>query len=240
MQTRFSAAAELRLVNHANGEIRAVVGGIVQALDVQVIEVAAAVCQILVMLLPGGNGIVRDPGGIENVLPQLFNSGAGALSGEHLLCPGCTGHGGNAPLLLVFPAVNIGLENGIGHSSGLGDLFHVDTLHAIGIFRYQNDAGGNHVAVVFLPCLFPFLHRAQALDGAIAIVNLAQWLIVPLNRHLRRTGLIGFIHHHLHKFRLIQVSKHQNSLTLLHIGAAAHNQVCIFSENRFFHFLALL
>ncbi len=52
LQARLSAAAELRLGNHADGEVGAVGGLVAQFPDVQLVEIFAAIMQIPVVVVP--------------------------------------------------------------------------------------------------------------------------------------------------------------------------------------------
>ena len=201
----------------------------------QIVQILAAVSELPVVLLPGLDGVVVHPGGKQNGLPELFNGSAGSHARKNLFGPGGTGDGGDAPLLLVFPAVHIGLENGISHSVCLGHLLHVDPFHSIGVLGDQMNPGGEGFAVVFLPGLFPLFHGAQVLHAAIAVVELFQRLIVPLDVDLGGLCLVGFLHHHLNEFRLIQVRVNVHNLTFLHVGAAADNQIGILTQGCFVH-----
>ena len=206
-----------------------------QLLDVQAIEVIAPLLQVGIVGFPGGDGVFRNPGCIQDGLPQLFHCGGGAHSGEHLLGPGLSGDGGNAPLLLVFQLILIGLENGVAHSLCLGQLFHIDALQAVGVFGNQVNPGGHGIHIVLLPGLLPLLHRAQRGNAAVTGVDFGQRLIVPLHAYLLGLGLIGLLHHQLDKLRLIQVCIDKNLLPLLDIHAAFYDQAGIFPQNSFFH-----
>ena len=195
----------------------------------QAVEISAAVMQIGVVLLPGLHGVVRHTGGEQDGLPQLLHGGAGAHSGEDLLRPGRAGDGGNAPLILVFQLIAVGLHDGIAQLTGLGQLRHVDALQAVGVFGHQVDAAGDHVHIVLQSGLLPLGHLAQRLDGLVAHMELLQGLVIPLHGDLLRLGLVGFLHDHLDKFRLVEVGVNQHLLPLLDIDAAADNQAGIFS-----------
>ena len=201
----------------------------------QIIEILAAGGKVGIVLLPGSDGVLIYTGGKEDRFPELLHGGAGSHAGEYLLCPGRTGDGGNAPLLLIFPAVHIGLQNGIRHSSGLGHFLHVDSLHPVGIFGNQMDASRDGFAVVFLAGFFPLLDGAQILYRTIAVVDFVQGLIVPLDGNLGGLCLVGLFHHHLNELRLIQVCINDDSLPLLHVGAAADDQIGILAQNGFIH-----
>ena len=91
------------------------------------------------------------------------------------------------------------------------------------------DAAGDHVHIVLQSGLLPLGHLAQRLDGLVAHMELLQRLVVPLHGDLLRLGLIGFLHDHLDKFRLVEVGVNQHLLPLLDIDAAADDQAGIFS-----------
>ena len=232
---RLSAAAEAALGDEPHSEVRAVVGGVVQGADAQAVQVVAAGLQVLVVVCPGLLGVIGDPGGEEDGLPELFHGGAGALAGEDLLGPGCTGDGGNAPLLAIFQLILIGFDDGVAHAAGLGDLLHIDALQAVGVFGHQMDAAGHHIHLVLILGLLPLLHGAHGGDGAIAGMDLGQGLIAPLHGNLFGLGLIGLLHHHLDKLRLVQVRIDDDLLALLNIDAASDDQAGIFPQYGFFH-----
>ena len=194
----------------------------------EAVQVIAAVLQVLIVILPSFHGVIRHPGGIQNGFPQLFHSGAGPHAGEYLLGPGSAGNGSNAPLLLIFQLILVGLQNGIAHPAGLGDLFHIDALETVRVLGNQMDPGRHHVYIVLLPCLLPILHGAHGGNAAVAHMELRQRLIVPLYGNLPGLGLVGLLHHHCHKLRLVQVCVNEHLLSLLDIHALFHNQAGIF------------
>ena len=53
-------------------------------------------------------------------------------------------------------------------------------------------------------------------------------------------GLVGLLHHHLHKFRLVQIGINLQVLALLDIHAGADDELCIFTQNCFLHRVLLL
>ena len=187
------------------------------------------------MSFPCSDGVVGDPGGKENGLPQLFHGGAGTHSGEYLFGPGLPGDGGNAPLIPVLPAVTVGLDDGIAHLAGFCFLLHVHALQAVRIVGFQIDPAGQHLTEMLLPCYLPLLHSAQRFQALIANGQLFQRLVRPLHNDLFCLGLVGFLNHHLNKFRLVETGKDHNLLPFLNIHAAADNQPGIFPQNSLFH-----
>ena len=96
------------------------------------------------------------------------------------------------------------------------------------------------VAEILLPGLDPLRHLAQGLDGLVADMDLGQRVIVPFHDDLPGLGLVGLLHHHLDKFGLVQACIDQDILALLDVGAATDDQLCVFTQNSFFHFKVLL
>ena len=206
----------------------------------EAVEVVAPGFQPGVVLLPGLHRIRVHPGGVENGLPQLLHRLIPAQLREQLLCPSHAGDGGNAPLLPVLPPLQIRLENGIAHLPGLGNLIRPHTFQAVRIFGDEVNPAGQHLAVMLLPGSHPILHLAHGGNTLVAAVELLEGLIVPLHRHLFGLGLVSLIHHHGHKFRLVQVCIDNDLLPLLDIHAAADNQPGIFPQYCFFHVFFLL
>ena len=97
------------------------------------------------------------------------------------------------------------------------------------------DPGRQHLAVVLQPGLLPLVDGGHGLKALIADVGLGQRLIAPFHDDLLGLGLVGLLHHHLNKFRLVQARMDQNSLALLDIDTGADNKLCVISQNRLFH-----
>ena len=91
------------------------------------------------------------------------------------------------------------------------------------------DAAGNHVHIVLQSGLLPLGNLAHGRDGLMADMELLEGLVVPLHADLLRLGLVGFLHNHLHKFRLVKIGVNQHLLSLPDVDAAADNQAGVFS-----------
>ena len=206
----------------------------------EAIEVIAPSLQPGIVLLPGLHRVSIHPGGVKNRLPQLLHRLIPAQLREQLLGPSHAGDGGNAPLLPVLPPLDIGPQNGVAHLPGLGNLIRPHTLQAVRIFGDEVNPAGQHLAVMLLPGSHPVLHLSHGGNALVAAVELLQRLIAPLHRHLFGLGLVGLIHHHGHKLRLVQVCIDNDLLSLLDIHAAADNQPGIFPQYCFFHRFFLL
>ena len=235
LEALFSAAAEPSLGHHAHGQVGAVVCPVVEAGNVEAIEVIAPSLQPGIVLLPGLHRVSIHPGGVKNRLPQFLHRLIPAQLRKQLLGPGHTGDGGNAPLLPVLPTLDIRAQNGVAHLPGLGNLIRPHTLQAVRIFGDEVNPAGQHLAVMLLPGSHPVLHLSHGGNALVAAVELLQRLIAPLHRHLFGLGLVGLIHHHGHKLRLVQVCIDNDLLSLLDIHAAADNQPGIFPQYCFFH-----
>ena len=97
------------------------------------------------------------------------------------------------------------------------------------------DAGRHGVYHVLTAGLLPLSHGAHSLDRLVAGVDLAQRLIVPLHDDLLGLGLVGLLHHHLDKLRLVEAGIDHDLLVLLDVQAAADKQLGIFSQDSFLH-----
>ena len=110
-----------------------------------------------------------------------------------------------------------------------------NALQAIRVGGFQMNPAGQYVHLMLELGLLPFLHGAHGGDGTIAGVDFAQGLVAPLHGNLFGLGLIGLLHHHLDKLRLVQVRIDDDLLALLNIDAAADDQAGIFPQYGFFH-----
>lgn len=102
------AAAKLRLGDHADGEVRAVGCMVLQRRDAEAVEVVAARLQVSIVRVPRGDGVVVHAAGVQNCLPELFDSAGLRLVGEHLFRPRHAGHGRDAPLVAALHLVAVG------------------------------------------------------------------------------------------------------------------------------------
>ena len=153
LQTGLSAAAELRLVNHAYRKVCAVAGGIVQLFNAQAVQIVAALVQAAVVVFPRRDGVVPHAAAIQNGLPQLFHRLIGTQAGKQFLCPGHTGHGGNAPLILVLDLIPVFLDDRVFFLLCLGHLLLIDAVESVRVLRQQVYAAGDRVHIV-LPARF--------------------------------------------------------------------------------------
>ena len=229
LQAGFAAAAELPLRDQPHGQVRAVGALILQLPQVQAVEILAPVVKVLVVGVPGGQGVLIHPAGGQNGLPQLLHSLAGAQAREQLLGPGRAGHGGDAPLILVLDLVPVFADGGIEPLLGLGHLLLVDAVEAVGVLRQQIDAAGDGVHIVLPAGLLIVVQLGQGGHGAIAVVQLLQRLIAPVHHHLLGLALVALLHQHLHKLRLIQVGGDEHLLAGLHVDAGLGDELGIFA-----------
>ena len=235
LQARLSAAAELRLGDHADGEVGAVGGFVAQLADMQLVEIFAAVVQIPVVIFPRLDGIVGHAGGLQNGLPQLFHGLRRAQLREELLGPLFTRHSGDAPLIFVLDLVAVALDDGVLGLLGLCHLLLVHAAQAVGVLADEINAAGNGVDIVLPAGLFIVVERGQSLDGAVAHVQLRKRLIAPVDNDLLRLQLIALVDHHRDEFRLVKLGRDKDLLSLLDIRSGLGDQLCVFPQDCFFH-----
>ena len=190
---------------------------------------------VLVVGLPGGDGIVIHPGRGENGLPQLFHGAAFGLAGEDLLGPGGAGYAGDAPLVLALDGVAVGLDDGIAGLLAFDQLGRVHALESIGVLGAEIQAAGQLFRHVFEFFLFKALHGGQALDRAVAHMELLQRLVVQIHKDLPGAGLVQLVHHHGGELRLLDTGGDEYVLALLHVAAHSGNQLCIAAKSCLLH-----
>ena len=94
------------LLGQAHGQVSAVGALKVDALQIKGIHLLAQTGQTVQMCLPLVDGVTAGHAAdIKDELPQLLDGGIRFQLGEHLLCPGGAGHGGNGPLHPVVHGV---------------------------------------------------------------------------------------------------------------------------------------
>ena len=230
-----SATLELAQFHHANTEVGSVGATVFQGLNAQGIQIVATLTQILVVLLPGLNGIVVYTGSGENGLPQLLDGLCLAELGEQLLGPCGTGNSGDAPLIFVLHLFAVGLNDLVASLGGLGHLLLIDTLESVGILGYQVNTAGQLIGHVLPACFLVVVHVGKGLVGTPAIGQLGQGLIVPIHNDLLCAGTVAFLYYHVYEFGLIQIGVDKDLLALLYIDAYGCDQLCILLENSFLH-----
>ena len=95
---------------------------VLQRRDAEAVEVVAARLQVSIVRVPRGDGVVVHAAGVQNCLPELFDSAGLRLVGEHLFRPRHAGHGRDAPLVAALHLVAVGLDDAIAPLSGAGHL----------------------------------------------------------------------------------------------------------------------
>ena len=235
MQARLAAAAELRLGDHADTEIRAVGGTVLQLTDAKAVEIVTAGLEILVVCVPSGDGVVVDAGRVQDGLPQLFHGLAGPQLREELLGPLHAGDGRDAPLVFVLDLVAVALDDRIFFLLCLGHLFLIDAAQTVRIVGFEIDAAGDGVDVVLPAGLFVVVKRAHRGERLVADVQPGQRLIVPVDDDLLRLAAVTFLDHHGHELRLVELGGDEDLLPLLDVDAALGDKARIGAQNGFFH-----
>ncbi len=136
------------------------------------------------MRLPSRQRIIRYAASRQNRLPQGLNSlGLRALR-EQLFRPGDTWHCGDAPLVVIFHLIPIGLDDRIALLDRLGLLGMVDALKPVRILREEINTAGQAVNIVLQLGLLPGFDRRQSLFRLVAHMELLQLLVRPFYRDL--------------------------------------------------------
>ena len=240
-QAALAAAAEMRLRDHAHGEVCAGAALVAQLADVQAVEIVTPVVDVLVVARPVVLRVaLQGAGGGQDRLPQLLHRLRSPQTGEQLLCPRLAGHGGDAPLVLILKLVAVGLDDGEFRLLALCQLLLIDALQTVGILGEQVDAAGDGVHIVLPAGQLVVLHLGERGQAAVADVELLQGLVVPVHHHLFRLALVALVHQHRHELRLIQIGGDKHLLPLLDVDAGTGDQPRIGAEQRFFHGKSLL
>ena len=229
------AAAKLRLGDHADGEVRAVGCMVLQRRDAEAVEVVAARLQVSIVRVPRGDGVVVHAAGVQNCLPELFDSAGLRLVGEHLFRPRHAGHGRDAPLVAALHLVAVGLDDAIAPLPGAGHLRGADTAQAVRIFAEQVDAARERVDIVLELRALPSLDGLERFDALTPDGELFERLVLPRDRDLARPGVIARIGDHGHELRLVELGLDDDVLPFLHTRADLRDQAGIGTQNGFFH-----
>ena len=201
----------------------------------QVVEIRAAVVQVLVVVFPGLDRVVRHAGGLEDGFPQLFHGLRRAQLREELLGPLFAGHGRDAPLVFVFDLVAVALDDGVLGLLGPGHLLLIDAAQAVGILTDEVDAAGDGVDIVLPAGFLVVIEGGQRLQTAVAHVQLRERLIAPVDDDLFGLQLVALVNDHRDELRLIQLRLDKDLLSLLDIRAGLGDQLRIFAQDCFLH-----
>ena len=232
---RVASGVELSRRDEADFEVRAVRGAVMQLPEMETVQILAARLEIAVVRFPVGDGVLAvGAGGIENILPELLHGGALAELGVDLLRPRFARHGGNAPLVLVVYGVPVGL----GNLDTLGkrlEIFRVDAAQSVGILGLDENTHRQTIYHVLHPRLFPLARLGQIAQLHVARGELGELGVIPVNGDAARAGLIALLREHLDELRLVESGEKAHLLTLLYVGADAHDELRILAQNGFFH-----
>ena len=235
LQALLAGTAETAALHETHGKVGAVGRSVVQLPDAEGVEVVALFVDFPVVLVPCGNGVIGDAGSVEDILPQLLHRLRGAEVGEELLGPRLAGDGGDTPLVFVLHGLTEGLGDGIAVLLCLGHLGLVDAPEAVGILGDEIDAAGQLVHIVLPAGDLVILHLAEGLEAAVAVVELLQGLIVPLQHHLLGLAAVTLLHHHGHELRLVQIGGDEHFLSGLNVDAHLCDELGILAQNGLFH-----
>ena len=232
-----AAAAEMRFGDHADAQVGAVGGVILQRLDAEAVQVIAAGLEIVVVILPRADAVAAvHAAGVQDGFPELLDRAALRLAGEDLFRPRRAGHGGDAPLVAAFHLVAEGLDDLVAGLHAAGALGLIHAAQAVGILAHEIDPARKRFALMLQLGDLPRLEHGERLHAAVAHMQLLQRLVVPLDGDLPCPGAVALLDEHRHKLRLVELGNDDDALSLLHTHAGDGDQTRIRAENGFFHF----
>ena len=230
LAARFAAAGKQAFRDEPHREICTVSGLIDQFFDAESVQVSAALPQVAVVLLPSLDGVTQRAGGLQDLFPEFFHRLARPQSGEQFLRPLLAGDGGDGPLVIALHRVAVGLDDLAGHLHALAHLSDVDALQPVRVVAHQEDAAHGQVFGIVLPARLHVVgHRAQRLDGLVAVGQFFQGLIVPVHHDLLRLQTVAFLCHHRRELREFQSGTDVDLLALLYVDPHAGDQFRVFS-----------
>ena len=230
LAARFAAAGKQAFRDEPHREIGAVSGLVDKFFDAESVQVSAAFPQVAVVLLPGLDGVAQRAGGLQDLFPQFFHGLTRPQSGEQFLPPFLARNGCDGPLVVALHRIAVGLDDLAGHLHALAHLGDVDALQAVRVVAHQEDAAHGQVFGIVLPAgLHVIGHGAQRLDGLVAVGQLFQELIIPVHHDLLRLQAVALLRHHRRELGEFQPGADVDLLALLHVGAHAGDQFCVFS-----------
>ena len=131
-----------------------------------------------------------------------------------------------------------GVPVGLGNLDTLGkrlEIFRVDAAQSVGILGLDKNTHRQTIYHVLHPRLFPLARLGQVAQLHVARGELGELGVIPVNGDAARAGLIALLREHLDELRLVESGEKAHLLTLLYVGADAHDELRILAQNGFFH-----
>ena len=177
-----------------DGEVSAQSVGVVQLLEVQLVELCLAVGQIGDMLLPamGTLAVAGDAHGVENGVPELGHGLILAHIGKDTLCPGGDGDGGDAPGEAAghLQAVEI-LQRLAAGALGADQTVRVHALQVFRVLRRNGQIRRPLTGIVIEKAAAPFGDFVE--HGLVRPEKFlpAQDVVVPVHHHFTAAHIVG-------------------------------------------------
>ena len=216
------------------------------ALQIKSIHLLAQTGQTVQMCLPLVDGVTTGHAAdIKDELPQLLDGGIRIQLGEHLLCPGGAGHGGDGPL----DAVVHGVLPPRSHEPALrsvhtADLRAVQTgvdLRVVGKDVEDADAA-LALGVVEIAAQLIRFEVGQGFLAAQLHPAAGDFVVAPVHQHVPGTGLVGTAHAQTGQRGGLEAAVDDKGLARLGVDAHADDEVGVFFQKKIkiFHRISFL
>ena len=229
-----SGALPASLLGQAHGQVSAVGALKVDALQIKGIHLLAQTGQTVQMCLPLVDGVTTGHAAdIKDELPQLLDGGIRVQLGEHLLCPGGAGHGGNGPL---HPVVHGVLPPG-SHKFPVGgvhtaDLGTIQTGVDLGVIRNEVQHADTALAlcVVEVAAQLVGLAVGQGFLAAQLHPGAGYGIVAPVHLNITGSGFKAAAHAQAGQRGSLQRAADDHGLARLRVHAHPDDKVSVFFE----------
>ena len=222
------------LFGQTHGQVSTVAALKVDALQIKGIHLLAQTGQTVQMCLPLVDGVTAGHAAdIKDELPQLLDGSIRVQLGEHLLCPGGAGHGGNGPL---HPVVHGVLPPG-SHKFPVGgvhtaDLGTIQTGVDLGVIRNEVQHADTALAlcVVEVAAQLVGLAVGQGFLAAQLHPGAGYGIVAPVHLNITGTGLKAAAHAQAGQRGSLQRAADDHGLARLRVHAHPDDKVSVFFE----------
>ena len=229
-----SGALPNRLFGQTHGQVGTVAALKVDALQIKSIHLLAQTGQAVQMCLPLIDGVTAGHAAdIKDELPQLLDGGIRFQLGEHLLCPGGAGHGGNGPLHPVvhgvFPPGSHKFPVDGVHTADLGTI---QTSVDLGVIRNEVQHADTALAlcVVEVAAQLVGLAVGQGFLAAQLHPGAGYGIVAPVHLNITGTGLEAAAHAQAGQRGSLQRAADDHGLARLRVHAHPDDKVSVFFE----------
>lgn len=123
----------------------------------------------------------------------------------------------------------------MARDAGLLHLFLIDARQPVGVLGEDMDHTGQLVGIHPEFFFFVFGDVTEGLQLLVAVIELGQRLVGPVDLHPLGAGLVAGLGHQRGERRLRRLGVEHHALSLLDVGAHARNQARIFFHQCFCH-----